>query len=63
MMTPYLEGFARARSADIARNVEHRLIVEQLPGRRSDADRRVSIRKLAFVRHRPNDRGSRRRAA
>ena len=32
-MTPYLEGFARARAADIARSTDRRWIVEHIPGR------------------------------
>ena len=61
MMTPYLEGFTRARATDIAREAEHRLIVEQIPGRRTDADRRISIRKLSFTRHTAKDQSRRRR--
>ncbi len=48
-MTPYLEGFARARATDIVRKVESRHIVEMLPGRDRESKRKLAGRRLVLL--------------
>ena len=62
-MTPYLEGFARSRAADIARQAADRHIVEFIPGRNGSKPKKAGLRLVLLGQRTRRERSPNRKVA